>query len=401
MPFTAELSFFCRLMKNRHIDTHIIAADNPVPQGLDRNLRSFLKKEDDYYEFFSARREKLKPQTLYRIRDGFKCAYYMMLLPDGSFLSAGPYLCEDVTHAMIAQAAAEHSFEPEAVSQLVKYFGNLVYISDDNDIYCICATLAEAVWGETEFSFESINPEGAGPDIEGESFRLKSGDSLLSVSILEERYAAEAQMMKAVSQGMLHKVEQIFSKASGTVFEMRTDDPVRNMKNYLIISNTLMRKAAEYGSVHPFYIDGISTDFARKIEQVKTVSQAGELMREMARKYCALVKNHSMKDYSLLVQRTLTVIDSDLTADLGLKHIASLLNVNASYLSALFKKETGKTLTDFVNRKRIDHAAYLLRTTPLQVQTVAQQCGIFDVNYFAKMFKKYMGKTPKAYRDEI
>jgi len=89
----------------------------------------------------------------------------------------------------------------------------------------------------------------------------------------------------------------------------------------------------------------------------------------------------------------------DLTADLSLKANADALNVNASYLSTLFKKETGSTLTDYVNRKRIEHAVYLLNTTSLPISTVGQRCGIQDDNYFTKMFKKYTSMTPKQFRN--
>ena len=113
------------------------------------------------------------------------------------------------------------------------------------------------------------------------------------------------------------------------------------------------------------------------------------------------MQNHSMKGYSLLIQKVLTQIDSDLTADLSLNSQARLLNVNSSYLSTLFKKETGSTLTEYVNGKRIKHAVSLLNTTSMQIQAIAQYCGIPDVNYFTKTFKKYIGTTPKEYRDSI
>ena len=118
----------------------------------------------------------------------------------------------------------------------------------------------------------------------------------------------------------------------------------------------------------------------------------------MIYKYCDLVKKHSMKNYSMMVQKAITLIDSDLTADLSLHKQAELLNVNASYLSSLFKKETGVTLTEYVSKKRIDHAAFLLTSTNMQIQAIAQHCGIFDVNYFTKTFKKIIGCTPKEYR---
>lgn len=78
-----------------------------------------------------------------------------------------------------------------------------------------------------------------------------------------------------------------------------------------------------------------------------------------------------------------------MTADLSLKAQARFLNVNASYLSTLFKKETGMTLTDYVNKKRVENAVFLLNSTSMQIQNIAQYCGIADVNYFTKISKIY------------
>ena len=62
------------------------------------------------------------------------------------------------------------------------------------------------------------------------------------------------------------------------------------------------------------------------------------------------------------------------------------------------KEETGLTLTDYVNEKRVRQAIHLLQTTRLQVQAVAQRCGFQDPNYFVRLFKKKTGVTPAQYR---
>lgn len=77
------------------------------------------------------------------------------------------------------------------------------------------------------------------------------------------------------------------------------------------------------------------------------------------------------------------------------------LNVNASYLSTLFKKEVGIPLTDYVNRQRIEQAKKLLIVTELPTKTIAQQCGIPDIYYFSRLFKKRTGVTPKLYREGV
>ena len=183
------------------------------------------------------------------------------------------------------------------------------------------------------------------------------------------------------------------------MLESRITDKLRNAKNFLIVFNTLARKAVEQGGVHPIYIDSVSSDFAIKIEACQSTSDCDDLFFSIARKYSRLVQKHSQKNYSLLVQKVITCIDTDITADLSLKTQAKLLNVNPSYLSSLFKKETGVTLTDYVNKKRVERAKQLLKAGNTQIQTVAQNCGILDVNYFTKIFKKYEGITPKEYRN--
>ncbi|MGN0165210.1 MAG: helix-turn-helix transcriptional regulator [Lachnospiraceae bacterium] len=223
-------------------------------------------------------------------------------------------------------------------------------------------------------------------------------DAKKSIEILENRYETERQLMQAVTNGQTHKAEMFFVELTSVKPESRSDSLLRDMKNYTVILNTLLRKAAEAASVHPFYIDSISSQYATKIEQLTSPAACKATQKEMVRRYCMLVKNHSLKGYSLLIRKAITDIGYDLTADLSLRALAGRLNVNPSYLSTLFRRETGVTLTEYVNKKRIEHAIWLLNTTDLQIQEIAQHCGIPDVNYFTKTFKKLVGKTPKEYR---
>jgi YesN/AraC family two-component response regulator len=80
---------------------------------------------------------------------------------------------------------------------------------------------------------------------------------------------------------------------------------------------------------------------------------------------------------------------------------AKFLGVNPSYLSTVFKKETGHTLTEYVTGKRIEYAVFLLNTTKMQIQTIAQYCGIPDICYFTKLFKKKIGQSPSEYRNQL
>ena len=163
--------------------------------------------------------------------------------------------------------------------------------------------------------------------------------------------------------------------------------------------NTLFRKAAENGGVHPVYLDSVSSGFAKRTENIHDLSAISDFMIEILETYCELVKKHSVKQYSPIIQKAIIKIEGDLTGDLSLKAMSKLANVSSGYFSQLFKKEMGVSLTQYVNNRRIQFAQNLLKTTNLQVQTVAQHCGILDFHYFCRLFKNVTGKTPTEYKE--
>ncbi len=405
MNYTKELEFFQKILENYRINSCIITDGDTSYRMADRGLRDSLGLNEDYDQLFCTHHETLTENTIFLLTDSFSCNYIFIILPetDGkkTFI-AGPYIDRDFTQKMIVDAANQYNISPSLSNQIEKYYTTIPVYADKDIVSSLFISLAELLWGSMDnFTVKNLSlvaPENNFPEVV-ERLGNHIDDPLLAMKMLESRYEGERKLMQAVSQGITHKAEQIISNSSELMLEMRVPDPVRNMKNYVIVANVLLRKAVEQGGVHPFYIDGVSSDFAKKIEKIKSVQEGIDMMHDMIYKYCALVKNHSMKNYSLLVQKVITIIDSDLTADLSLHRQAEMLNVNASYLSTLFKKETGMTLTEYVSKKRIEHAAFLLVSTNLQIQTVAQNCGIYDVNYFTKMFKKQTGKTPREYRE--
>ena len=178
----------------------------------------------------------------------------------------------------------------------------------------------------------------------------------------------------------------------------RLRSPLREFKNYTIILNSLFRKAIEQASVHPYYLDHISARFALELETLGSVEEGRRLRVRMVKEYCRYVQQYSLRQYSPLIQKVINEINLHLDAPLSLKTLAAQCYISPSYLSNVFKQETGQTLTDYISRRRMERAARLLLTTNARVAVVAEEVGILDVNYFTKMFKNATGQTPTAYR---
>ena len=409
MNYDRELQFAAKLLNNFRLNICYVTKNTSTEEEDSHvfGLQDILNYKYDKDDTFQLLLEHCEANTIYQFENILMCNYLVFKLPereDTTFAYIGPYGKTPITRQEILSLAEKFKVAPGNLTQLEQFYLDLPIFSDDHTLFTLLYTLGEYIWGDANhftiqedfhipfYSLESVTPA---PDIQSPE------DAQLSIQILEKRYETEHNLIQAVTNGQVHKAELFFSNMTSRQFEQRNSNPIRDLKNYGYVLNTLLRKAVESAAVHPIHIDAISSQYARKIEALTSEISCISLYKEMVRKYCLLVKNHSLKGYSLLVRKVITRIDYDLTADLSLKVQAEYLNVNPSYLSTLFKKETGLTLTEYINRKRIEHALLLLNSTDMQIQMIAQYCGITDVNYFTKTFKKIVGKTPKEYREMI
>ena len=84
--------------------------------------------------------------------------------------------------------------------------------------------------------------------------------------------------------------------------------------------------------------------------------------------------------------------------DLSVERLCAHLHLSATYFSALFKRETGKSFTAYVTELRMGQAARLLLDTDEKTYLIAEQTGYADPNYFSYVFKRRFGVTPSRYR---
>ncbi len=388
MFFEAELSFIRTTFERCHLQTWL------------------LEEEDIRNSALLGVISPIQANTIYKIRDSFMCCYQFLILPDTQQqrgLLIGPYRSIELTEQQVMELAEQINVLPRQVQYLKRVYAEVPVLEEDDALFVMLDVFGEKIWGGSEkFIIVNIEQESQGTDAPFffSTERMNSPEQTLwNMQTMERRYAHENELIQAVTQGQIHRAERLLSFFSNASFEQRLSDTVRNMKNYGIIMNTLLRKAAENGGVHPVYLDTVSSDFAKRIEAINNETDVRNMMADMLKAYCRLVRKNSIQKYSPPVQKAIAYIDSDLTADLSLRALAAMQNVSAGYLSALFRQETGQTLTEHVNQKRIKRAMQLLKTTKLQIQTIAQHCGIVDVHYFSKLFKKQVGKTPKEYRE--
>ncbi len=406
MSFENDLEFLCEILEKCHIRTALLSPLDNFGKTVDPVFSSVV----GYFSRSDATVQKMlgniESKTKYMISNELKLRYICLRLPflsEKNLLFIGPYLSSVPSSKEILEIGERISIGPTEQKRLKEYYGSLPVLAEGDSIFSVINAFCERIWQTSSFAILEFDKNYALPlmSMDGAPRGESAEEILTSAEMMEKRYAFENELIRAVSLGQQHKEELLLSAFNGEMFEKRVQDPIRNAKNYCIIMNTLLRKAVEHGGVHPIHIDRLSSKIATKIEQISSTGKVSELMREMFSSYCRLVQKHSQRRYSPVVKKTVIVIDSDVSAELSLGVLARQQGVSPGYLATVFKKETGKTVSEYVRDKRIEQAKYLLGTTHLQIQTVALHCGIMDVQYFSKIFKKQIGKTPKEYREEI
>lgn len=93
-----------------------------------------------------------------------------------------------------------------------------------------------------------------------------------------------------------------------------------------------------------------------------------------------------------------TYIDSHFKEDIHRDELAELVFLNTDYMSRIFKKEKGVSISNYILQKRVDEAKKLLCGSSLPINTVSLHIGYSNFSYFTKMFKENTGLTPLEYR---
>lgn len=103
-------------------------------------------------------------------------------------------------------------------------------------------------------------------------------------------------------------------------------------------------------------------------------------------------------DYSSPINSVITIITNHYPEPLTLENLASYVYLSPNYLSNLFKKEVGKSVTDFIIQFRLEIAKNMLNNEHLKINFIASMVGFNNISYFNRLFKKHYGKTPTTYR---
>lgn len=100
------------------------------------------------------------------------------------------------------------------------------------------------------------------------------------------------------------------------------------------------------------------------------------------------------------VEQVIRYIHEHYRESVTLEVLAQFFNYSAPYLSKQFRRKTGFSIIDYLIKARVDKAMDLLVKTNMSIQEAAESVGYTDVSYFARVFRKHAGMSPKQFRED-
>lgn len=214
-------------------------------------------------------------------------------------------------------------------------------------------------------------------------------------------YHEERLLMHAIREGRTEDAVRLAESMDADSGRL-SDQERGHRKNLAIIGIALCTRAAIEGGISPEEGYRLSGYYIKKCDNAQDMAHLLHYRNRAIEDMTTRVRERIKRPHcSGNVERCKDYIRKHYREKIYLEEIAETLHLSPTYLSKLFKKETGQCLQDYVNEERVFRAANLLMYSDLSLSEIAEYVHFPTQSYFGKIFKQFKNMTPKAYRDRF
>ncbi|WNS78856.1 AraC family transcriptional regulator [Domibacillus sp. DTU_2020_1001157_1_SI_ALB_TIR_016] len=212
----------------------------------------------------------------------------------------------------------------------------------------------------------------------------------------------EKKLMNAIKKGVRREVVKLVQEGpedGGEYGVLSKSSYVRSQKNLAIASITMATRAAMDGGLDSELAYTLSDLYIQRLEDLHDVRQVQQLIEDALGTFADRVKEAKTNAVSSVISRCQHYILQHVYDEIRLKDLADYVKLSPSYLSSCFKKETGTSISEWIQKARIEEAESLLLLSSYTIADICSWLHFTDQSYFTKVFKKHTGLTPKRYRE--
>ena len=271
---------------------------------------------------------------------------------------------------------------------------------------------------DTKFPFSMYKASGDGRVVNTRSHEtsmeiVEVTSGAVTVQIGTELIAAAEGDFLYIPPTMAFRVDAAseYATVRGMIFDMSIIE--ENLENFdsevfYMFYVQSRNKITVFGNEHPIhstlkrFMQESYDEYTEKEVCYKLPIRANiyHMMTALLRYYCGSKNELDRMIYHnvLRLRPVISYIDEHFREKIYIEELSAMINVSPDYFTKMFKESIGKTPIDYINGMRVNSAMELLCTTEMSMTEIAEAIGFCNPNYFHKIFKQYMMTSPLAYR---
>ena len=219
-------------------------------------------------------------------------------------------------------------------------------------------------------------------------------------SYIHPPYELECRLVQAIHQMDNDKSMVILKQINSLERAQLSKKPLNSLKYSLIASCTFFTRAVIETGLDTETAFMLSDYYINLIDETSILDKVQELEYKMLYDFIKVLKKYKENTYNPLINRVIIYINKNIENNLSLGEISSFAKVHPNYLSATFKKEVGKTLTEYINDRRIIAIKLYMNHANSSISEISYAFNFNHITYFSRFFKKHTGLTPREYRKQ-
>lgn len=223
-------------------------------------------------------------------------------------------------------------------------------------------------------------------------------------NIKHKPYDQELAFYESVRNGDIEAIEKmivVFQPSEVNGYGTLSKDPTRNIRYHFIVLAAMLTRFCMEGGMEYEIAYSLSDLYIQRMDMCNTVEQVQKLHQEMIIDYTKRMRQIKKAHiYSKHIVLCIDYIYNHLHSRITIAELAKTAAINESYLSKLFKKETGMSVSDYIRIRKIEAAENMLKYTEYTYSDIAEYLAFSSQSHFIDVFRKTIGLTPKEYRNK-
>lgn len=215
-------------------------------------------------------------------------------------------------------------------------------------------------------------------------------------------YEREMAFYQSIKMGNIDEARRLFKPLGAEGMGKLSEDPLRNLKYHLIITIAFITRYCIEGGMEMEAAYNLSDIYIQQIDKCRTEDDINLIHRSAVDDYAN--RMHIIIKHKLFSRPVVICTDyiyNHLHSKITLSELAQETGLSESYLSKLFRKEMGATISQYISQKRVEAAENLLKYSDYSCTDIANYLCFNSESYFIQVFKSYTKMTPKEYRNKF